>query len=74
MITKIKIALKKIIIWWKAVILGYPYYRIKSKQGDDGEYITGFTNRKRAKAIADETEGKAFIDFSFIIHRDHNAK
>ncbi|OHT44437.1 hypothetical protein [Flavobacterium tructae] len=72
MITIIKNTFKRIIIWWKAVILGYPYYRIKSEKGDDGEYITGFTYRKRAKAIAKETGGKYFIDYSFIIHEDQN--
>ena len=62
---------KKIVIWWKAQILDYPYWRVEDKET---EWVCDFTFKKRAKSIAKESGGRAFIDYNFIIMRDLNAK
>lgn len=62
---------KKIVIWWKAEILDYPYWRVS---GLDDEWIGGFTFKRKAKKVAKEKNAKYFIDYNFIIMRDNDAK
>lgn len=62
---------KKIVIWCKAQILDYPYWRVEDKET---EWVCDFTFKKRAKSIAKESGGRAFIDYNFIIMRDNNSK
>lgn len=68
---KLKNIPKKIVIWWKAEILDYPYWRVS---GLDHEWIGGFTFKRKAKKTAKEKNGKFFIDYAFIIMSDYNAK
>ncbi|EJL66296.1 hypothetical protein [Flavobacterium sp. CF136] len=68
---KLKNIPKKIVIWWKAEILDYPYWRVSNQ---DDEWIGGFTYKINAKRIAKSKNGKFFIDYNFIIMRDHNSK
>lgn len=62
---------KKIIIWCKAVLFNYPYWRIEDK---NQEWISFFVSKRMAKIIAKESGARAFIDYNFIIDRDKNSK
>jgi len=67
----LQIMLKLIIIWWKAVILNYPYWRVENKEQ---EWVGDFTFKKAAKKLAKESGGRAFIDYNFLIVRDKDSK
>ncbi|MHC0442329.1 hypothetical protein [Flavobacterium sp. 3-210] len=62
---------KKIVIWFKAEILDYPYWRVSDK---DNEWIGCFTFKRKAKKNAKAKNAKYFIDYNFIILRDYHSK
>lgn len=53
--------LSKIVIWWKATVLDYPYWRVTYKDGKR----THLLYWREAKGLKDVFNGKLWIDYNY---------
>jgi hypothetical protein len=57
--------LSRIVIWWKANMLDYPYWRVTYKDGKQ----TSLLYWREASNLKDVFNGKLWIDYKYLISR-----
>ena len=68
LVRKLKTLDKRIVVWYKAMFMGYPYWRvIYGEETGVREGITEFKSKEKAKLFAKECKGRVIIDYNFII-------